>query len=172
MLCGSTNNIKVLEDTFIIKRVMPYYRNIRQEIIKANKIYFIDTGLRNVTLEQFSTWSERTDQGSLFENGVYIGLLQLLRNQPEAIHFWRTKQKSEVDFVVLHGDRPLPIEVKTSIKKGRLTSGLAAFVAKFQVRRAMLITLTQPLPRSQHIRGVALNFVSPAQLMRAVSESM
>ncbi|MCG2809254.1 MAG: ATP-binding protein, partial [Candidatus Portnoybacteria bacterium] len=91
--------IFALEESFIVKRVVPYYKNPRQEIVKANKVYFLDCGIRNLSLENFEDLDERTDRGLIFENAVFSALLFLQETGITKLHFWRTKQKTEVDFV-------------------------------------------------------------------------
>ncbi|MCK5107924.1 MAG: ATP-binding protein, partial [Nanoarchaeota archaeon] len=58
--------IKILEDTFICMRCLPFYTNKRTEIIKSPKIYFLDYGFRNICIDNFS--KERTDKGQIYEN--------------------------------------------------------------------------------------------------------
>ncbi|MBI5199398.1 MAG: DUF4143 domain-containing protein [Nitrospirae bacterium] len=47
------NYLSYAEKTFIIKRLTPYYRNIRKEISKSPVLYFNDLGLRNFSIGQF-----------------------------------------------------------------------------------------------------------------------
>lgn len=134
--------ILALEDTFIIKKISPYYKNPRQEIIKAGKIYFLDMGIRNLVLENFISFEEKSDKGLVLENAVFIELFFELRNKTGDIHFWRTKQGAEVDFVIERGLELLPIEVKYALKKETITTGLRSFIDKFQPKNAMMANLS------------------------------
>ncbi|TRZ77630.1 ATP-binding protein [bacterium] len=134
--------IFALEETFIIKRLTPYYTNPRQEIIKAGKIYFLDLGIRNLALENFNKIEERIDKSAVLENAVFNHLLNLISFGAEKIYFWRTKQKTEVDFVIEKGLDLLPIEVKFSIKKENTPSGLANFIKKFDSKKAVIANLS------------------------------
>ena len=67
----------ILENTFIIKTVSPFSNNPRKEISKMSKIYFIDTGLRNIIIKNMSAPNERVDAGALIENSI---LSQFLKN--------------------------------------------------------------------------------------------
>ncbi len=134
--------ILALEDTFIIRKISPYYRNPGQEIIKAGKIYFLDLGIRNLVLENFISFEEKSDKGPVLENAVFIELFFALRNKTGDIHFWRTKQGAEVDFVIERGLELLPIEVKYALRKGTVTTGLRSFIEKFQPKNALMANLS------------------------------
>ena len=90
--------INILEQMFIIKLVAPFSVNARKEISKMKKIYFCDTGLRNIVYNSFNDIEIRVDKGQIFENFVY---LQLLGNhKPENINYYRTKDNTEIDFII------------------------------------------------------------------------
>lgn len=128
----------ILENTFIIKTVYPYFTNRRKEVVKMPKIYFLDTGLRNTLLKNYQDLSMRPDAGSLIENTVFTNLY---KNAPilEEIHFWRTQSKNEVDFVLLENE-PKPIEVKFGQVRPSLTSGLRSFTKNYDCKQAVLLT--------------------------------
>lgn len=87
--------IFLLENTYIIKRVRPFHRNIRSELIKMPKIYFEDTGLANILTNK--TFSQNIT-GNLLENSIYSELRKNL--SAENIYFWRTNKKQEIDFII------------------------------------------------------------------------
>ena len=60
--------IDVLEKAYIIFRLQPFSRNLRNEIKKSQKIYFYDNGIRNAVINQFSSFELRQDKGQLWEN--------------------------------------------------------------------------------------------------------
>lgn len=134
--------IFALEQTFIIKRLTPYFKNSRQEIIKANKIYFLDNGIRNLALENFAFLEQRIDKGQLLENAIFSELLFCQRNKMGKLHFWRTKQKTEIDFVVEEGRELLPIEVKFTLAKEKVTTSFNNFITKFNPSRALVVNLS------------------------------
>lgn len=129
--------LKALQETFIVTPLLPYFRNPRQEIIKQNKIYFNDTGVRNYALENFSLLTERQDAGLLFENAVFNEAL--LKLSPlEKMRFWRTKQGAEVDFLIVSGEMVLPIEAKLSLKKPHISVSLKNFIEKYSPENALV----------------------------------
>ena len=130
-----------LDKTFIIGKITPYFKNIRKEITKAPVYYFYDAGLRNYALDRFGGIKEPNDFGFLFQNLVYNILKETIRFSSRKIHFWRTKDGAEVDFVIDDGNKIIPIEVKYSdLKKEEITRSMRNFTAKYAPRRAFVIT--------------------------------
>jgi predicted AAA+ superfamily ATPase len=103
--------IHILEKAFIIHVVTPFHRNVRKELTKMPRIYFLDCGLRNTICGNFSSVSERTDRGALLENLVFIALRYPGRGR---INFWRTQDRKEVDFIF---DSNTALEVKWQLSK-------------------------------------------------------
>ncbi len=103
--------IYILEQMFIIHLVSPFTTNIRKEITKMKKIYFCDIGLRNIIYNSFNDINIRIDNGQIFENYVFLQLLQNYNlNQ---IYYYRTKDASEIDFIITDkNNKIIPIEVK------------------------------------------------------------
>lgn len=134
--------ILALEETFIIKKIRPYFRNSRQTIIKAQKIYFLDSGIRNLAIENFQPFRERIDKGSVLENAVFADLLFIAEKTLFGLYFWRTKQKTEVDFVLEKGLQLLPIEVKTSLAKMEVPVNVVSFIEKFVSKQAIVVNLS------------------------------
>jgi predicted AAA+ superfamily ATPase len=103
------NYLYVMQKSFHIALVKPFYKNIRKELTKMPKVYFFDTGLRNFFVSNFKSFVIRDDQGALLENMVFR---QLIEKYPvDEIRFWRTSQGQEIDFIA---DAKEAIEVKAS----------------------------------------------------------
>ncbi|OGO63025.1 MAG: hypothetical protein A2029_10920 [Chloroflexi bacterium RBG_19FT_COMBO_47_9] len=97
----------LLEQTYIIRLVHPYSRNLRTELFRTPKVFFYDTGLLQML------WLKRMQRellGSVFETSVFSELVKLY--SPEQIGFWRTKDKKEIDFILYRPEGVLPIEAK------------------------------------------------------------
>lgn len=104
------NYISVMQKCFHIVLSRPFYRNLRKELIKMPKIYFLDTGLRNCLLNNFQNINTRMDKGELWESQVF----RLLADKygMESVYFWRTSAGNEIDFVLPEIENPKAIEVK------------------------------------------------------------
>lgn len=157
--------IRALEETFILKKITPYFRNPRQEIIKSDKIYFLDSGIRNLLLENFNSLDLRADKGALLENAVLNEILFRTRNKFCQIHFWRTKQKAEVDFVIEKGKNLLPIEVKFSLKTNKKTLGLKNFQKKFKPEESIIVSFLFGGQNSP-AKTKGINFIYPFDLYK------
>ncbi len=132
-----------LEKTFILHKVTPFFKNVRSEITKSPVYYFVDLGLKNYSINQFGTATLLIPPpGLLFENFVYNILHEHFGLSPATIHFWRTQDKAEVDFVIDTGLQAIPVEVKyTSIKSAEVTRSFQSFLAKYKPKDAYIIHL-------------------------------
>jgi len=136
------NYIWYLEKTFILKRVSPFYKNIRKEITKSPIFYFYDLGMRNFVLNVFGKPYSIPDKGFLFQNFIFNILYKRLKETSATINFWRTQDKAEVDFVLNYGNKYIPIEVKYSLsKKPVVPRSLLSFIKKYGPERAFIINL-------------------------------
>jgi len=106
--------IDLLEKAFIIFRLEPFSRNIRNEISTNRKIYFYDNGIRNALISNYNPLSLRTDTGALWENFLISERVKyLMNNQISAnIYFWRTTQQQEIDFIEERGGKIYAYEFK------------------------------------------------------------
>lgn len=96
-----------------------FSRNLRKEVVKRDKIYFRDTGIRNLLISNFSTMSFRNDQGQLFENFAISERLKYLSNNRilTNTYYWRTYTGSELDFVEERNGKLMGYEIKWGKKK-------------------------------------------------------
>jgi len=131
------NYLFLLEQTFIIKLLKPFFTNRRQEIIKSPKIFFYDQGLRNAILRNFDSIQERIDKGMIFENCIFTELKKNLTVAEELL-FWRSKSNAEVDFL-LREKEILPIEVKLNLARLKVPSGMRSFIVRYTPSAALVI---------------------------------
>jgi len=131
------------EKTFIVHKLTPYFKNIRKEIAKSPIIYFYDLGLRNYALGLFGKINFSTDIGFLFQNFIFNILKEKYKFAGAEIHFWRTKDKAEVDFVIDFGEEAIPIETKyKKLKEPVIERSLKSFVEKYHPKEAWIINLS------------------------------
>lgn len=107
--------ISLLEQAFIIKKITPFSNNLRNEIKKAYKVYFLDNGIRNILTDVLDDDLEnRSDKGAIFENFIFSELIKKEQDKifPNKLFFWRTKQGLEIDFVEQEGKRLYLTECK------------------------------------------------------------
>jgi len=135
------NYLWYFEKTFIIKKVSPYFANIRKEITKSPLYYFSDLGMKNFATGDFGHVS-RTRIGHLFKNFIFNMLQEKLQDSSSHINFWRTKDGAEVDFIIKSGSKIIPVEVKyRQIKKPETTRSLQSFISAYQPDTALVVNL-------------------------------
>jgi len=134
------NYLAILENTFIIKRIPPFFRRKKREVIKMPKVFFLDLGLRNLMVKQFGELNIRPDRGALVENFTFIHLYRHLALLHE-LYYWRTKGGTEVDFVLQTNDQLLPFEVKfRSMNRLYIPSALKSFITAYPASQVTVIT--------------------------------
>jgi predicted AAA+ superfamily ATPase len=111
--------LDLLEKAFVVFRLSGFSRNLRKEITKNSRYYFLDTGIRNALINNFNSLQLRNDEGLLWEN--YLVMERLKKQEYLGIaannYFWRTYTKQEIDFVEERGGRLHGFEIKWG--KGR-----------------------------------------------------
>lgn len=157
--------LNVLEETFVLCQLVPYFHNPRQEIIKNPKIYFLDNGLRNYLLENFQPFRERIDKGALLENFIFQELFSLTKDKFWNLRFWRTKQGAEVDFIIEQGLKLTPIEVKSTLKTAKIPLGLQSFIKKYKPKKAFILNLSG-LRKASTFQQTEVNWLSPFDLSK------
>ena len=113
------NYLDVLEKMFVIINIRGFSRNLRKEIAKTSKYYFMDTGLRNALLRNFNNLKMRGDSGELFENWFIVEKIKQANNtrQFSNFYFWRTYDKKEIDLIQEKEGKLTGYECKFSDKK-------------------------------------------------------
>ncbi|MBI5004347.1 ATP-binding protein [Candidatus Kaiserbacteria bacterium] len=114
--------IDLLEKNFIIIRVSGFGSNMRNEVTRTKKIYFVDLGVRNALIDAFAPieGTARGDVGPLFENAFIIERRKHLgnsENQTIEGHFWRSVSQQEVDYIERDGTALVAYECKWSDTK-------------------------------------------------------
>jgi hypothetical protein len=64
------NYLTILDHTFVIKLIFPFFRNYAKEITKTPKVYFLDLGLRNFVISRFAELDFRNDTGKFLETSI------------------------------------------------------------------------------------------------------
>lgn len=132
--------VSYAEKTFTLVRVSPYYRNLRKEITKSPMIYFCDLGLRNYLMGIFGHVFSQNELGILFQNFIFNILQSRLRHTATTLHFWRTKDGAEVDFVVNKGFEIIPIEVKyQEFRKPYVSRSMRYLIRKYKPRIFLVV---------------------------------
>lgn len=112
------NWLSILEASYIIFQLPPFFENFNKRLVKSAKLYFYDTGLLCYLLgitepKQINQYYNR---GSLFENMVIVELMKnrLNRNVRPDFYFWKDNHQVEVDLISLEGLETQLFEIKYS----------------------------------------------------------
>jgi len=157
------------EKTYILKKVTPYHTNKVKEITKSPVYYFTDPGFRNFFLGEFGTANSKSDAGFLFQNLVFLELHRLADRHVWSIHYWRTTDGAEVDFVIDRKNNLLPVEVKYSTLSAPLiTRSLRSFIEKYKPENAWVISpgySNKTLVNDCHIDFISFSELSSSNIL-------
>lgn len=125
----------ILENTYIVKLVRPFHKNIRSELFKTPKIFFYDSGLMQML------WLKNLPKeiiGSVFETGIFGELVK--KHGRENVLFWRTKDKKEIDFILKDRNEIIPIEVKLNFGSFRF-GPMRYFIEQYRNKKYLVVGL-------------------------------
>jgi len=120
--------LDLLVKVFVLHRVPGFGRNLRKEITRNPRFYFLDNGLRNALISKFNPLAIRDDVGMLWENYVVMERMKRLESRGDTVstYFWRTYDGQEIDHIEESGGRLSAFEMKWSDKRVRPPSAWAS----------------------------------------------
>lgn len=125
----------IMENTYIIKLLRPFSKNIRSELFKLPKIYFYDTGLMQML------WLKGLQKeliGNVFETGIFVELIK--KYGKDSVFYWRTTDKKEIDFILKIRNAILPVEVKLKFEQFN-PSAINYFKGRYGIRNYNVVSL-------------------------------
>jgi hypothetical protein len=124
--------LSILEATFQVFVLRPYFRNVGKRLVRTPKVYFTDVGtlcyLAGLRDPEHAAAGPLA--GAIFETAVLGELLKVAahRGTQPSLYFWRTSTGVEVDFVVETQGKLIPLEAKlSSTPQPGMAAGIAAF---------------------------------------------
>ena len=110
--------VDILEQSFLVRRLPPFFRNIGKRLVKAPKIYIRDTGLLHhlLNIESLDTLANHPIRGVSWETFVLEDLLrrEAVAHPHSQAHFWRTASGAEADLLLERQGLLHVVEIKTS----------------------------------------------------------
>lgn len=136
--------LSVLEASFIVFKLTPYFGNIGKRLVKSPKIYFYEPGLVSSLLQVENPSQAARDPllGGMFENMVVVELIKALwnRGRRDSLCFYRDSAGHEVDVVIERQRIPSAIEIKASetfssdfVRNGRFINTTVSSASRPQV---------------------------------------
>lgn len=168
------NWISVLEASYILIRLKPYFENFGKRIIKSPKLYFTDVGLAAYLLDIQTPAQVARDplRGYLMENLSIMELYKYRHNRglDPNVYYYRDSQKNEVDIIIKHGHMLTPVEIKSAQTfNASFLKGIKYFqnLAKDRVDRGYLVysgNMTQSIHNIQ-----LLNYKNISRIYEEIS---
>ncbi len=110
--------LSVLEASFIVFKLPPFFENVGKRLVKSPKYYFWEPGLLTFLLDINDKSQIARDPlvGSLFENLVVVEAMKAMthRGQRPNLHFYRDNHKQEIDLLFKRDNRQVGVEIKSS----------------------------------------------------------
>jgi len=111
------HHLNVMQKSFHVALIKPFFSNIRKELVKMPKCYLMDNGLRNSLINNFQPVRQRLDRGELWEQTLFRSMVDV--HGLDSLRFWRTADGNEIDFVLPDLHPPLAIESKLDEKQAK-----------------------------------------------------
>ena len=109
--------LSVLETSYVIYQLQPYYKNFKKRLVKSPKLYFRDTGLACALLgihspEELFNYYQR---GAIFENFILNEAAKAFYNRGRTppMYYWRDSNQHEIDLLINLGTSLRPVEIKS-----------------------------------------------------------
>lgn len=135
--------LDIFEQTFIIRRLPPYFTNIGKRLTKSPKIYIRDSGMLHHLLNINSTeeLENHPSLGASWETFVIEEIVrrEQINNIATQFFFWRTAAGAEVDLLLQRGDRIYGVEVKAGVGKIRQAKALQNIVNDIVAEKIWMI---------------------------------
>ena len=110
--------LSILEASYIIFRLQPYYENFGKRVIKSPKLYFTDPGVASylLNIENITQISRDPLRGNLVENIVILEMMKYRYNQglDHNLYYYRDQHQNEIDVIYKTGNILIPIEIKSA----------------------------------------------------------
>lgn len=144
--------VDILEHTFLLRRLPPYFKSVGKRLVRSDKIYLRDTGLLHHLLNvgSLDELDRHPIRGASWETFVIEDLIrrERLANPASQFYFWRTAAGAEIDFVIDRGSALEAIEIKAG-GSGRVrgTNRLERSLDEIGASRATVIDQAEGVER-------------------------
>lgn len=110
--------LSLLETSYVIFLLHPYYKNFGKRLTQTPKLYFIDTGLACslLRIKSANELINHSMRGGLVESFIISDLLKQQYNLERlpSLYFWRNVSGNEIDCIIDEGTKTIPVEIKAS----------------------------------------------------------
>ena len=108
--------LDILEGTFMIRTLQPWYANVRKRQVKSPKVYVRDPGVLHALLNLPDPAALRAHPGigASWEGFALEQVIRICRADADECHFWATHTGAELDLLIVRGVRRTAFEFKYS----------------------------------------------------------
>jgi predicted AAA+ superfamily ATPase len=148
--------LSILQASFQVFLLQPYYSNFTKRLIKTPKMYFLDTGLCSYLTEWASseTLEAGAMSGAIFETYIFTEILKSYwhRGLQPSIYYYRDKDKKEIDLIIERNQVLYPIEAKkgTNPKKEWVKSFTVLQKLRKQIGSGVVICMVENMLPIDH----------------------
>lgn len=114
--------LDLLTKVDILYKLGGYSSNLRKEVTKLSKWYFLDNGIRNAIINDFRLPALRNDIGALWENYCLYERIKhnAYQNKTVEYYFWRTYDQQEIDLIEVEGQLITAVDFKWGNQKKKI----------------------------------------------------
>jgi len=158
------NWLSILQASGVLFLLEPYYSNATKRLVKATKLYFLDTGLCSYLTEWSSpeTLEAGALSGAILETWVFGELLKsFLHNGLRApFYYYRDKDTKEIDLLIVQDGTIYPLEIKKTASPTRKTVAAFASLQTFKMPigpGALICLVEKALPLTEKIQALPVS---------------
>lgn len=153
--------LDLLEGTYVVRTLAPWFANLMKRQVKAPKVYLADAGLLHTLLglERLEDLEAHPKLGASWEGFGIQTVVRALGARPEECFFWATHGGAELDLLIVRGNRKLGFEFKRT-DAPRTTRSMRIALADLRLDRLDVVHAGEhTFPLDERIRAVALRRV-------------
>ena len=152
------NYIDILEGTFMLRQLKPWFENLKKRQIKSPKIYFKDSGLLHTLLgiKTMSDLEVNPKLGASWEGFAMEEIIHRYAVYPDDCYFWGTQGGAELDLLLLHEGKKLGFEFKRT-SKPTITKSMNSALQDLNLDHLTIVTpinMTYPLGEKITVLGL------------------
>ncbi len=132
--------LDALVDSLLVRRLTPWFENLKKRQVKAPKIYLTDTGLLHslLRMDTESAVLGHPRVGASWEGFAMHEVVRILSVAWEDCHYWATHRGAELDLLVFHRGRRIGVEFKRT-SAPRMTRSMHSALADLELDRIFVV---------------------------------
>jgi uncharacterized protein len=162
--------LEILESSHVLAILRPFAGGRRSELTRAQRVYFVDNGIRHHLVGDLRPLRERGDAGPALENWVFTEIWKALPPGAEP-RFWRTTSQAEVDFVVESGGALVAVEAKaTDLGRPALGRSARSFIEAYAPREFLVVN--RGVDTRQDVGRTTARWIRPEHLASSLDRAL